>query len=169
MKILTTILFSLFITLSSSGFAYAATSEVTWTNYEKYRDIRPSNGSRKHFRESTFYNLEKHIAKLAEKLPEGQVLKIDVTDVDLAGDTMAGGIDQIRIVKDIYFPRINFSYQLVSTDGNVIESAEVILKDMSFLMGSRLRYRNESLGYEKNMLDEWFLETFDNHITKQVN
>ncbi|MDO6486460.1 DUF3016 domain-containing protein [Colwellia sp. 4_MG-2023] len=169
MKILTTILFSLFITLSSSGFAYAATSEVTWTNYEKYRDIRPSNGSRKHFRESTFYNLEKHIAKLAEKLPEGQVLKIDVTDVDLAGDTMAGGIDQIRIVKDIYFPRINFSYQLVSTDGNVIESAEVILKDMSFLMGSRLRYRNESLGYEKNMLDEWFLETFDNHITMQVN
>lgn len=169
MKILTTILFSLFITLSSSGFAYAATSEVTWTNYEKYRDIRPSNGSRKHFRESTFYNLEEHIAKLAEKLPEGQVLKIDVTDVDLAGDTMAGGIDQIRIVKDIYFPRINFSYQLVSTDGNVIESAEVILKDMSFLMGSRLRYRNESLGYEKNMLDEWFLETFDNHITMQVN
>ena len=169
MKVLTTILFSLFITLLSSGFAYTATSEVIWTDYEKYRDIRPGNGSRKHFRESTFHNIEKHIAKLAEKLPEGQVLKIDVTDVDLAGDTFAGGIDQIRIIKDIYFPRINFSYQLVSADGNEIESAEVILKDMSFLMGSRLRYRNESLGYEKNMLDEWFLETFDNHITKQVN
>jgi hypothetical protein len=160
MKILTTILFSLFIALSSSGIACAATSEVTWTDYEKYRDIRPGNGSRKHFRESTFHNLEKHIAKLAEKLPEGQVLKIDVTDVDLAGDTLAGGIDQIRIVKDIYFPRINFSYQLVSADGNEIDSAEVILKDMSFMMGSRLRYRNESLGYEKNMLDEWFLDVF---------
>ncbi|WP_159817653.1 DUF3016 domain-containing protein [Colwellia sp. 20A7] len=160
MKILTTILFSLFITLSSSGIACAATSEVTWTDYEKYRDIRPGNGSRKHFRESTFHNLEKHIAKLAEKLPEGQVLKIDVTDVDLAGDTLAGGIDQIRIVKDIYFPRINFSYQLVGADGNEIDSAEVILKDMSFMMGSRLRYRNELLGYEKNMLDEWFLDVF---------
>ena len=119
MKMLTTTLLALFTIVSFQNVAYAATSEVSWTDYKKYRDIRPSNnGGRKHFRESTFKNFEKHFTKLAESLPEGQVLKVDVTDVDLAGDTNAGGINNMRIVKDIYFPRMNFSYQLVNADGN---------------------------------------------------
>jgi hypothetical protein len=168
MKILITTLLVMFVALSSFNVTYAATSEVTWTDYEKYRDIRAGNSNRKHFRESTFYNFEKHFTKLAKRLPEGQVLKIDVTDVDLAGDTNAGGIDNIRIVKNIYFPRMNFSYQLVNDDGSEIDAGEVKLKDMSFMISNRLKYRNQLLGYEKNMLDEWFLETFNERLIKQV-
>lgn len=159
---------ALFTIVSFQNVAYAATSEVTWTDYEKYRDIRPSsNGGRKQFRENTFKNLEKHFAKLAENLPEGQVFKIEVTDVDLAGDTNAGGINNYRIVKDIYFPRMNFSYQLVNADGSEVVSAEVALKDMNFLMGSSLKYRNQSLGYEKKMLDDWFFNVFKEHIIEK--
>jgi len=168
MKILITTLLMMLVDLSIFNVAYAATSEVTWTDYEKYHDIRPANGHRKHFRESTFYNFEKHFTKLAKRLPEGQVLKIDVTDVDLAGDTNAGGIDRIRIVKNVYFPRINFSYQLLNTDGSELDSGEVKLKDMNFMSSSRLKYRNESLGYEKNMLDKWFFETYNERLIKQV-
>ena len=167
MKTLTTTLLALFTIVSFQNVAYAATSEVTWTDYEKYRDINPGNGHRKHFRERTFKNLEKHFAKLAEKLPEGQVLKIDVTDVDLAGDTHAGGINRMRIVKEIFFPRMNFSYQLVGADGSVILSNEIVLKDMSFMMTSNLKYRNDSLGYEKKMLDDWFNDVFKEHIIEK--
>jgi len=168
MKMLTTTLLALFTVVSFQNVAYAATSEVTWTDYEKYRDIRPSgNGGRKQFRESTFKNFEKHFAKLAERLPEGQVLKIDVTDVDLAGDTLAGGIDRIRIVKDIYSPRMNFSYQLVNADGSEVVADKVVLKDLSFMTGSKLKYRNDSLGYEKKMLDDWFFDVFKEHIIEK--
>lgn len=168
MKMLTTTLLALFTVVSFQNVAYAATSEVTWTDYEKYRDIQPSNNSgRKQFRERTFKNFEKHFTKLAENLPEGQVLKIEVTDVDLAGDTLAGGIDRFRIVKDIYFPRLNFSYQLVNADSSEIVSAEVVLKDMNFMRGSSLKYRNDSLGYEKKMLDDWFFGVFKEHIIKK--
>ncbi len=167
MKMLTTTLLVLFTIVSLQSIAYAATSEVTWTDYKKYRDIDSGDESRKHFRERTFSNFEKHFAKLAERLPEGQVLKIDVTDVDLAGDTHAGGIDRLRIVKEIYFPRMNFSYQLVNADGSVKKDDTVVLKDMSFMMSSNLKYRHNSLGYEKKMLDDWFFKTFKELIVKK--
>ncbi|MCI2284942.1 DUF3016 domain-containing protein [Colwellia sp. MSW7] len=89
MKILnySVIFLSLFGFILGTTVASAATVEVTWTDYDKYRDIDPGEGHRKHFRENTFQSFEKHFSKLATKLPEGQVLKIEVTDIDLAGDT----------------------------------------------------------------------------------
>lgn len=167
MKIFTTALLTLFTIVTFQNIAVAATTEVTWTDYKKYRDINPGNHGRKQFRENIFYNFEKHFTKLAKNLPEGQVLKIDVTDVDLAGDTHVGGINRLRIVKDIYFPRMNFSYQLVNADGSEVTSAEVELKDMSFMMSGNLRYRHDSLGHEKKMLDDWFKDTFKEHLVEK--
>lgn len=168
MKNLMITILVMFTFVSLSQFSYAATSEVTWVDYEKYRDIKSGNLNRMHFRETTFYNFEKHFSKLAENLPAGQVLKIKVTDVDLAGDTHIGGINQIRIIKNIYFPRMNFSYELVNADGSiVVKSDEVILKDMSFMMSSNLKYRNNSLSYEKKMLDDWFTETFQELVVEK--
>lgn len=166
MRILTTSLLALFTVVLLQNVAYAATSEVTWTDPDKYRDINPGEYNRKKFRENTFYNFEKHFTKLAEKLPEGQVLKIEVTDVDLAGDTHAAGINRTRIVKDIYFPRMDFSYQLVNADGSEILADKVSINDMGFMVGNNLKYRNDALGYEKKMLDEWFNKTFKDHIVE---
>lgn len=144
----------------TSLFTQAATVEVVWTEPDNYRDIYPGEESRKRFRERTFASFDKHFNKLAEKLPADQILKINMLDVDLAGDTHIGGIKRIRIIKDLYFPRLKFSYQLFDAKNKELNSGEINLKDMSFMSGVRLRYRNESLGYEKNMLDEWFDETF---------
>jgi len=140
--------------------SFAASSEVTWTDYKSYRDIHEGNGGRKQFRERIFKDFEKHFAKLAATLPEGQTLQIDVTDVDLAGDTHVGGIERMRIIKHMYSPRMNFSYKLVDADGKVIQTDDVVVKDMNFMSGTSLKYRNKSLGYEKKMLDDWFEETF---------
>ncbi len=167
MKNITTMLIGMLTLITLQNQANAATSEVTWTDYKEYRDIHAGEESRKHFRERTFKNFEKHFAKLASKLPEGQVLKIDVTDVDLAGDTHAGGINRMRIVKEIYSPRMNFSYQLENADGSEVTAGEIKLKDMNFMSTSNLRYRHESLGYEKKMLDEWFVDTFKAHVIEK--
>ena len=164
MKTLTAIILALFTLVSLHSVTFAATSEVTWKDYEKYRDIYPGNESRKHFRERTFKNFEKHFAKLAQSLPEGLTLKIVVTNVDLAGDTHIGGIHRLRIIKELYSPQLTFSYQLLGADDAEITSAAVELRDMNFMMGSNLRYRNDSLGYEKQMLDDWFKESFNDRI-----
>ena len=164
--------FTLMVTLLTSMLliapgAFAASSEVTWTDYKSYRDIDAGNENRKSFRERTFREFEKHFAKLAATLPEGQVLKIDVTDVDLAGDTNAAGIHRTRIVKQIYMPRMNFSYQLFDAEGKVIQADEAVVKDMNFMSGNSLKYRNKSLGYEKKMLDDWFDKTFKELLVKK--
>lgn len=147
--------------------AVAASSEVTWTDYEKYRDIREGNENRKSFRERTFKSFEKHFILLASSLPEKQVLKIDVTDVDLAGDVNIGGINQVRVVKQIYSPRMTFSYQLLDESGKVIQEENVELRDMNFMSGSNSKYRNQSLGYEKRMLDKWFKEALSELIVEK--
>lgn len=151
---------SLLAVLLSASNVSAATVEVSWTEPEKYRDIRSGEQSRKHFEARVFKSLTEHFEKMAEKLPENQTLKVDITDVDLAGDVNAGGIRQIRIVKDLYFPRIKFSYQLLDSNNETLIKDEANVKDMGFMQSSSLRYKSKSFGYEKKMLDEWFAETF---------
>jgi len=155
---LTTVLTAALFTMPHT--ANAATSEVTWTNPDKYTDIRSGDESRKHFRGRVFNSVEKHLAKLAKKLPNEQVVKIEFTNVDLAGDTHFGGISRIRVIKDIYAPRLTFNYKLVNEDGTIDSEGEASLRDMAFMMRSRLKYRHKSFGYERQMLDEWFFETF---------
>ena len=86
--------------------------------------------------------------------------------MDLAGDVNFGGIKRIRIIKDIFFPRMEFSYQLLNAENDVVKSADVSLKDMGFLMNSRLKYNSKSFGYEKEMFDVWFKKTFVNDLVK---
>jgi len=161
MKIVSSVLFGAIFSLLLISQGIAATSEVKWTNPEDYRDIHPGDSHRKHFRERTFRTLERHFSKLAEKLPEGQILKIDVTNIDLAGDVNYGGLKRFRIIKEIYFPKMSFAYQVLDMNNAEISANEVNLKNMNFMMNTGLRYRNKSLGYELKMLDDWFKETFE--------
>jgi len=159
MKKFTMILTTL-ISLIFTSSVLAGTSEVKWTNPDDYRDVHAGEGHRAKFKAKTFANLEKHFAKLAEKLPAGQTLVIEVNDLDLAGDVHHGGMRRIRIVKDIYFPRIKFTYKLMAGEEVELSSGKVDLKDMGFMTNSSLRYKNDSLGHEKKMLDDWFQKTF---------
>jgi hypothetical protein len=159
-------LLSLIVLLVQGALVQAAEVEVKWSNAEKYRDIDAGEEHRKHFKDRLFKSFEEHFASMAASLPENQKLVLDITDVDLAGDVNHGGMKRIRIVKDIFFPRMDFSYQLLNADNKVVKSAEVSLKDMGFLMHNGLRYRSKSFGYEKEMLDNWFKKTFENEIVK---
>ena len=159
-------LLSLVVVLISAATAQAAQVEVKWTNPDKYSDIDAGQEHRQRFKDRTFKAFEEHFAKMAEALPEQQKLVFDITNLDLAGDVNFGGTKRIRIIKDIFFPRIEFSYQLLNADNTVVKSAEVSLKDMGFLMHSSFRYRNESLSYEKDMLNDWFRKTFENDMIK---
>jgi len=146
--------------------AEAAEVSITWTDPDKYRDIFAGNENKKHFRKNTFKELEKHFSLLSKKLPENQTLEIEVTNIDLAGDVHHGGINQVRIVKDIYFPRFEFSFKLLNADGMTILAKKEKINDMGFMNGVRLKYRNRKLSYEKQMLDDWFTKTFENYVIK---
>ncbi|NVK54482.1 MAG: DUF3016 domain-containing protein [Alteromonadaceae bacterium] len=142
--------------------------EITWQEPESYTDVRPSNESRKRFRERVFSELDDYFNKLAEGLPAGQTLSITVTDVDLAGQvwpTFGTGAQDIRIIESMYIPRMTFSYQLKHGE-QVMKSAEVSLKEMSFMNNASRFRRNEPFAYEKFMIKRWFSQEFDNSVAK---
>jgi hypothetical protein len=175
MKILGKLIISAVTLGLSSQVVAQAKVEIEWDKPEEYRDVRPSNESRKKFREATFEHLNEYMNKLASALPEDQKLLMKVSDLDLAGQVWPisylgfghGGSD-VRIVKNIDIPRINFSYQLLTQSGQVVKQAEVKLKDMSFLDRSNRSFKSDSLRYEKNMLQRWFKKEFGTQIAKET-
>lgn len=158
--------------LSSQSFAKAEV-EVTWQNPEDYSDVRPTNESRKRFRERTFRQLDEYINELSERLPDDHKLEMTVTNLDLAGQVwpasfvgLGHSASDVRLVKRIDIPRMNFSYKLTDVSGTVVKEGEVKLKDMSFQDNLRGRLRHKALQYEKNMIREWFDDEFPKMVVK---
>ena len=157
---LTSLLMSCIGSLFMVQTSFAATEKMNWAKPGTYDDIRSGGQNRKAFRERTFKVIEKHFIKLAANLPKNQILKVDILNIDLAGEIDFAGARQVRILRESYFPRINLSYQLMDDDNAIVMSGSDKLKSMNFLQSSNLRYRSESLGHEKKMLDVWFKGTF---------
>jgi hypothetical protein len=163
------------MTLGFSSQVLAQTEvEIEWDKPEKYRDVRPSNESRKRFRETTFEHISEYMNKLALALPDNKKLLMKVSELDLAGRVLPASFTglglsgaDVRIVKSIDIPRINFSYQLLDSSGEVLQEADVELKDMSFLNRSNHFFRSEALRYEKNMLKRWFNAKFGAQIAQK--
>lgn len=141
------------------------TVNVVWQEPESYTDIRPTNESRKRFRERIFKDFEAYFTELAEKLPADQTLNITVTNVDLAGHVWPtfGSANDLRIIDSMYIPRFSFSYELKQGE-QLVKSAEVDLKELAFIdRGSYLR-SSDTLRYEKSMLKRWFNEEFADSV-----
>lgn len=151
----------------------AAEVEVTWENPKDYTDVKPANESRKHFRKRVFKKLDEHFAKLAEKLPDGQVLQITVTDLDLAGQVwpasfvgLGSGGSDVRLIKRVDIPRMEFSYKLLDANKQVVQEADVKIKDMSFQDRLRSSHKNDTFRYEKTMIKDWFNDEFPELIAQ---
>jgi len=70
-------------------------------------------------------------------LADGQKLAITVTDVDLAGDfepTRGTNWEDVRIIREIYPPRVNLSFQVTDADGKVVKEGTRRLVDLAFEM-----------------------------------
>lgn len=139
--------------------SFAASVNVTWQDPDNYADVRPGNETRDGFRERVFKDLDEVFAKNAKKLPDDLQLDLIVTNLDLAGDTLgyytSSGYE-IRIVKDIYWPRMSLTYSLKNKEGVEISSGKADLADMSFLFSQQLSITNSGFRFEEKMINNWF-------------
>lgn len=156
------------VCLAMSSFTLSAQTpesaiKVEWVQPEKYTDIRPSNESKAMYRKHVIESFDKFWTKLSEKLPQGYKLALTIKDVDLAGDVNPlYRVDNrdIRVIKDMYFPKITLDYQLQDAAGAVVASEQnVKIKDMNFMSSVGLRFSSQEFGHEKNMLEKWFTKT----------
>ena len=137
----------------------AGTVEVSFVEPARYSDAgRDPVESRRN--EDT---LARHLEGLGERyLAAGQVLKVDVLDVDLAGTVRPSrrGTGDIRIVRGgADAPHIRVRYTL-SDGGRVVKAAEETVTDLSYLAHANTPPGGDPLRLEKRMLDDWFKARF---------
>ena len=147
--------------LALAGTAWAAPNlSVTFVEPEKYTDAAYSHslaGERE--RGEVQRDIERHLQALAQRnLQPGETLKIEILDIDLAGQFEVSrrrlGSD-VRVVRDSTWPRIKLRYTL--TKGTqVTASREEQITDKNYLTSINRYASGDRLRYEKAMLDEWF-------------
>lgn len=147
------------LALAMVGPAYAGSARVSWQEPEKFTDIRPTNESKIGFQERVIKEFDRMFDDLAKKLPDGYVWEITVTDVDLAGDVrpfFTPMVNDVRVIRDLYWPRMSFRFDLKDEQGKTVASGTEDVKDMSFLMRLGVASGHTSFQYEEQMLRDWF-------------
>ncbi len=131
----------------------AGSAEIRFVEPERYRDA----GLLTLDRERTLATLATHLRQLAQRLPDGQRLRIDVLDVDLAGERAPHASASFRVLRggaDV--PRLHLKWTL-EQGGTALRSGEDRLTDLDYL--SRVPSMATSAGdlpYETRMLTRWF-------------
>lgn len=65
----------------------------------------------------------------------------------------------VRVVKDIYPPRVSLDFKLLDAEGKVISEGKRQLRDLSFQMTVALP-SSDPLRYDKEMLSNWLRQEF---------
>ena len=139
----------------------AGTVQVNYLQPENFSDV----GFGSFERDRSLDKLTDVFKKLAERLPDGQVLKLDVSQVDLAGRLQPThrGQDLRVMTGRADWPQIKLRYTLLAGD-TVLKSGDARLTDLNYLQNARLGDNQRSeLPYEKRMIDTWFDKTFVAH------
>ena len=156
--------------LVSVGAAFAARTEkpvanieVTFVAPEKFTDAKRDYMDSEKGRAGLLDELKEHLVSQGARLvAPNQRLEIKVTDVDLAGDFepwRGANMQDVRIVKDLYPPRINLEFRLLDADGKVVTEGKRELRDMNFLMTAAFP-TSDSLRYDKELLSSWLRREF---------
>lgn len=134
---------------------------VEWPDVATLSEIREAHGRGGHRSEALLADLRTYIVRAADRtLAPGDRLELTITDIKLAGAYEPGRgpqYDDVRVVKDIYPPRIDLRFTLTGPDGEVLASGERKLRDPAFLSRT-LANGSDPLRHEKRLLDDWLRE-----------
>jgi len=149
------------LTLISSNLHATASelkSNVKWNDYKEFRDLESDYSTdKKHFKHFK-KEMEYEIERLSKKyLKNDYKIEITIKDVDQAGELRFIRSDRIRVIKDIYSPRIKISYKIFHNN-LIIKKEDAEIRDMNFLTINHMK--SSAFEYEKRAMEKWFKKTF---------
>ena len=132
---------------------------VSWSEPAGFTEIRYSRNRYEAARGDWVRSLARHLAdRAARVMAPGERLEVEITDIQRAGqyEPVAGRLDQVRMVRDIYPPRIELRYTRYDASGAPVDSGERELTDIGFLAHSaHALHSQDPLRHEKRLLDQW--------------
>jgi len=137
---------------TASAGAAAGSAQVSFVEPEKFTDVGFSTVDR----ERTLQLLTQHFDTLGKRLPEGQTLRVEVLDVDLAGEVWPRGPQEVRVLRGrADWPQLTLRYAVL--DGKLtLKAGEARLIDMAYFFDQQRLPPHSDLPFEKRMLDRWF-------------
>lgn len=133
--------------------------QVSWSDPAQFTDLRASGNRREAARGTWVEDLASYLRDTAQKmLPPGQQLDVRITDIRRAGlyEPWHGPrMQDIRVIRDHYPPRMDLQFTLTGSDGKVLAEGERKLVDSGFMMRSPLFSNNDPLRFEKTMINDW--------------
>lgn len=146
------------------------TVNVVFNDPEKFTDVKTSSMDYEKDREAILARLKEYIQERAPKyMAGGQTLSITINDVDMAGDFepwYGPRVQDIRIIKDIYPPRIDLDFNLVDAAGKTLAEGTRQLRGLNFMTTTMSIPSDDNLRHEKTLLNDW-LETEFSTVNKK--
>ncbi|MEM9157934.1 MAG: DUF3016 domain-containing protein [Verrucomicrobiota bacterium] len=91
-------------------------------------------------------------------LPNGYSIEISVNDVDLAGaiEPWQYRYDDVRIMREIYPPRLKFDYAIRDANNEIVSDGYVNLKDYNYLLNPlRFTSQERTAFHVTSLVKDW--------------
>jgi hypothetical protein len=135
---------------------------ILFVKPDEFTDVKESAFGSEPERVALLGEIQKFTRETAETLlPEAFRLEIKITNIDMAGDYEPWRGPQfldVRIVKDIYPPRMDLEFRLLDADGKVVKEGRRDLRDLAFMMKLSILPNTDRLRHEKELLRDWLNE-----------
>lgn len=138
---------------------------VRWNDPATFTELRTGAGRRDNTNRGDWVRqLAEHLRASAQpRLAEGERLEVVITDIKRAGDFEPWHdprYQDVRIVRDIYPPRISLSWRRLDADGRVLDQGERRIVDGGFLVDGTSVNASDPLRHEKRLIDRWVRTQF---------
>jgi len=138
--------------------------QVKWAPDDQLTEVRQNSQNRGYMQPAQWQKaLGDYLRRRAERLlPAGQRLDVSIDDIRLAGafEPWRGpNMQDVRILKDLYPPRIDLHFRLLDANGATLREGSAKLRDLAYLQHA-LPNDNDPLRYDKRLLGEWLDSEF---------
>lgn len=136
---------------------------VTFINPDAFTDVGLYRNSTKRDRAGVLRDLGAAMQRSAlTYLRDDLRLDLEVKDVDLAGNFewwRGSSLDQVRIVRDLYPPRMKIGFRLRDSRGRMLQQEDAKLTDPNFLFGAT-SFDTDPLRHDKALFRNWLQTEF---------
>ncbi|MEO5628470.1 MAG: DUF3016 domain-containing protein [Thermomonas sp.] len=138
---------------------------VAWADPASFTEFRRSSNHWAASEGDWLQQLAQYLRKKSEqRLAAGDRLELTIVDVDRAGEYEPWhgiNLQDTRIIRDIYPPRMTLRFRHLDASGTVVAEGERKLSDPAFLINASPINSSDSLRYEKRMIDAWVRRDLD--------
>lgn len=137
---------------------------VRWDDPAQFSELRYSQNRWQASQGDWVVELADYMREKIEKaVPAGDRVDVEILDITRAGEyewIPRSTNDDIRVMRDVYPPRMTLEFRHVDASGAVVAEGERKLADLAYLQSQPPFPSSDPLRYDKRLIDTWIRREF---------